>query len=243
MCQAAKNLILVAYPKSNLPHLCKMLEKNYNISAVCFDCDLTSKKKIEKLTKLISSNYEINMLINNAGIGGTSLFGSCSLNYLDNIIQLNIRATTILTKLLIPILLKEEEAYILNVSSMAAFVPIPFKTIYPASKAFIYSFTRSLSLELENTGIHTAVLAPGPILTNPDVTLRIIRQGWIAKLSLLSTCKIARIALKALYKKKKVIIPGLFNQINWLVTRLIPKEYSEKAMGRIVQKELAKNIF
>ena len=81
------------------------------------------------------------MLINNAGIGGSKKFSDASGSYIEKIIQLNVLATSLLTHQLLPNLQKSSKAYVLNVSSLAAFSPIGYKTVYPASKAFIHSFS------------------------------------------------------------------------------------------------------
>jgi len=96
----------------------------------------------------INADYPLFMLIDNAGIGGTESFADCGPDYLDRIIQLNVRATTLLTHQLLPNLRQASQAYILNVSSMAAFSPVGYKTIYPASKRYIHDFTRGLYEEL-----------------------------------------------------------------------------------------------
>ena len=237
-----RNLILIALPGRNLHQLCDELERSYNVCAVSRECDLTDKESLDNLIEEIISSYSIDQLINNAGIGGAQRFDESSPEHLDKIIHLNIRATTMLTRMLIPELKKNKKSLVLNVASVAAFGPLPFKTIYPASKAFIYSFSRSLSHELRGTGVQVVVLTPGPIVTNPDVAMRIITQGTLARIGLLTAGKISRLALNGAERGKQVIVPGIMSRINRFLLRWLPESWRLKLMSRVLQKELTDQL-
>jgi short-subunit dehydrogenase len=226
-----RNLILVALPGRNLKQLCEELERSFGILAVARECDLTSEQELNYLVKEIISKYSVDQLINNAGVGGTARFEESTPAYLDRIIHLNIRATTMMTRMMLPELKTHTKSLIMNIASVAAFGPLPFKTIYPASKAFIYSFSRSLSRELRGTGVQVVVVTPGPIVTNPDVAMRIIKQGALGRIGLLTAGNITRLALDGAEKGKEVIVPGFMNRLNrfigWL-TPVLQKELSEQ---------------
>ena len=113
----------------------------------------------------------IDILINNAGLGGTKKFTEASSDYINTILQVNVAATSLITHQLLPNLLKQPKAYILNVSSMAAFSPIGFKTVYPATKTFIHSFSRGLHEELKDT---TNTVDPSIKFSTPPSSLRVI---------------------------------------------------------------------
>ena len=219
------NLLLVALPNENLSDLCDELQQAYNIQIVYKEADFTNRKAVTEFANWARTNYSINILINNAGVGGTKLFMDASIDYLGDMIQINIRAMTFLTRVLLPELKKHPEAYILNVSSLAAFSPVPYKTIYPASKAFIHHFTRGLEAELRDTNIRVSVLNPGPIKTNSDVSKRINGQSSYVKLSIMTPDEIAQIAMKKLLKGKSVIIPGFMNRLNAFFIRLVPVSF------------------
>ena len=232
------NLILVSLPGENLPELCANLSARYQVVACHYETDLTDKEKVERLAAWVISNFSVNVLINNAGAGGTRLLETTPIDYIDRLIQLNIRATSMLVRLLIPELKMHRKAYILNVSSMAAFSPLPYKTVYPASKAFVYHFTRGLKAELRNTNIKVSVVNPGPILTNPDVVARIQKQGALGRLSLIPASAIARISVAELIRGRAVIIPGYLNRINVMLMGLIPSGIKLSLSSRIIQREL-----
>ncbi|MDD1712287.1 MAG: SDR family NAD(P)-dependent oxidoreductase [Methanoregulaceae archaeon] len=232
------NLILAALPGRSLSRLCADLSEEFGVKAVYYETDLTDKYAIYALAEDILAKYRVNFLVNNAGTGGTLSFDISSPEYLDNIIQLNIRAVSMLARLFIPELKSHPEAWILNVSSMAAFSPIPYKTIYPASKAFVHNFSRSLSQEMKKTSVKVAVVHPGPILTNPDVILRIIRQGAAGKVGLLQAREIARAAIDGVKAGRRVIVPGVMNKINRFLMRVVPADLRLNMLSRVIRREI-----
>ncbi|MBZ9728112.1 SDR family NAD(P)-dependent oxidoreductase [Salegentibacter sp. JZCK2] len=234
-----RNLILISLPDENNGNLSKELAGKYEIKAIRYEVDLTKKEDLYKLVDFVKG-YRIDMLINNAGIGGTTRFEDTSLDFLNEIILLNIKSLVTLTHQLLPVLKQEEEAYILNISSLAAFAPMPFKTVYSASKAFVYSFSRGLKSELEDSNIHVAVAHPGPMPTNENVTKRVNALTGMVKYSVLTPEETAKICLEKLLKKKAVIIPGKFNWFNSLLLRFVPVPLQLKILNGKLKTEAAK---
>lgn len=232
------NIILIALPGGNLGSIAHNLELEYQVSVKVFEFDLSDSEILKQQLHIITEQYAINFLINNAGVGGTSSITHTSLKRIDDIIMLNVRGTVLLTHLLIPHLLKHSQSYIMNIASMAAFTPIAYKTVYPASKAFISSFFLGLKEELTGTGLSVSVVYPGPIMTNSHTSRRIISQGRKGKMGLLPTPEIARIALKGTLAKQPVIIPGLMNRINHLLMQLLPLSLKMRIVSREVKKEI-----
>lgn len=234
-----RHLLLLALPGSRINSLAEQLSWEYNVHAVAVELDLSDTSQILGIIPPLLEQYPVDFLINNAGIGGTAPIAGTPLELIDRIIQLNVRGTTMLTRLLIPHLLKQSCSYILNVSSMAAFTPIAYKTVYPASKAFISSFSLGLREELSGTGISVSVVYPGPIMTNSNTSRRILAQGIKARMGLLSTDVIASIALKKTWGHEPVIIPGLVNRINQRIMHWLPSGWKLRWVSREVKKEIA----
>jgi uncharacterized protein len=232
------NLLLVALPDSGLLELCDELRATYGQTAIGYECDLVNEYALEKMAHWMISNFSIDWLINNAGMGGTKKFEDATADYLDRIIHLNIRATTMLTHLFLPELKRHQEALIINISSLAAFGALPYKTIYPASKAFIYSFSRGLSRELRGTGVRVVVVAPGPFISNPDVAKRIMKQGYLARLGVLSPREITRKVFTGAERGHQVIVPGLWNKVNRLLMRWVPEKLRLSFMSGVFKREL-----
>jgi short-subunit dehydrogenase len=229
------NLILVSLPNQNLKELSEEMAGYYNIKTYYYEVDLSVNENIFKLTDWLNKSFNIYILINNAGIGGTKKFLDASPSYINNILQVNITATSLITHQLLPNLLKQPQSYILNVSSMAAFSPIGFKTVYPASKTFIHSFSRGLNEELKDTNVFVSVVNPGAMKTNADVAARIQKQGFLGKLTLLDPNKVAEYCVNQLFKRDSVI---MVNPVSWLVMKILPIWIKLPLMTSAIKREI-----
>jgi len=231
------NLILVALPEEGLENLAYELKK-YKIDVCCYETDLSNKENVLLFTKFVTQNYRLNILINNAGIGGTKKMMDANVEYIDSILQLNITASVLLIHQLLPIMMVEDKSYILNVSSMASFSPIGFKTVYPASKRFIQHFSLGLSQELKKTNVFVSVVHPGPMMTNKNVTGRIKRRNLFWGIGQISPEKTAQITINQLFKRKALILPGWLNCLTWLILAIIPTKITTSLLTRAANKEL-----
>lgn len=240
--KANRHLILIALPGSRLYILAEQLNKAYNVTVRYFEFDMADIQQLQKNIQFIKENFLIDALINNAGMGGTSTILGTSMEVMDKTIQLNMRSTAFMSRAFIPSLLKHSNSYIINIASMAAFTPIAFKTVYPATKAFVTSFSLGLREELCGTNINVSVACPGPIMTNANTSQRILFQGLKARLGLLSTNGIAKLVLTQAFNKKAVIVPGTWNSINQKLMRFLPLQFKTKIVSSQVRKEFAFNI-
>jgi short-subunit dehydrogenase len=200
------NLILAALPNEGLQRIATNLSVKYNVKVEFFETDFAKQHSVYDFAEWVNEQFEVDHLINNVGIGGTNSFRETSVEYLDTLININIRTPALLTKLLFANLNRKEKSFVLNVASMASFSPIPYKTIYPASKAFVYFFSRTLFQELRGSNIFVSVVHPGPMMTNERVSKNIVKQGLIGKIGLLSTRKIAQISIRQLHRRDSLII-------------------------------------
>lgn len=235
LAQRGRNLILVSLPDPELEILAQTIRSDNNVDVVCFETDLSEKRNVIVLAEQVNKYYHIDLLINNAGIGGSRKFTEAELGYIDTIIQLNVTAPALLIHQLLPNLLQRKKAYILNVSSMAAFTPTGYKTVYPASKAFIHSLSRSLHEEFKNTGVFVSVINPGAMKTSEEITKRIEKQGFWGKLTLLDPAKVARFSIKQLYKNDSVI---MVNPLSWAILWLLPVWIVLPLLTRTIRREV-----
>lgn len=229
------SLILISLPGENLKDLSLSIHNQYNVKVCYYETDLSNDSNIFSLTNEINNSFDISILINNAGIGGSLPFDVASIDYINSIIQVNVKATTILTHQLLSNLKRQPDSYILNVSSMAAFTPVGFKTVYPASKAFIHSFSRGLYQELKNSNVFVSVVNPGAMATNEDVIARIKKQGLLGKVTLLKPSKVAHYCINRLLSRDSVI---MVNPISWLLTTILPVWIKLPLMTNIVKREI-----
>ncbi|SFW62828.1 hypothetical protein SAMN02927921_02822 [Sinomicrobium oceani] len=232
-----QNLILISLPGENIHHTAGELMQKHSVEAVCFETDLTREENIFKTVDDMK-RYNINTLINNAGIGGTKKFADADLAYIDDIILLNMRSLVLLTHKLLPVLQRQRQSYILNISSLAAFSPMPYKTVYPASKAFVYSFSRGLHAELKKSNIHVSVAHPGGMPTNRDTTKRINSHSKFIRSSILSAEDTALICMEKLLRKESIIIPGKMNRVSSIIQKFIPVDLQLRILSHKLQREL-----
>lgn len=217
------NLILVALPGPELFYLANFIERNYKVEVIVFEKDLTKEEECMELFKEVCErNYNINILVNNAGLGNTQLFSEGSIAFYKQQLKLNVVATTLLTRLFLDMLRNNTPAYILNVGSLCSFFYLAKKQVYGATKSFIYFFSKSLRRELENENIHVSVICPGSMNTNTSVILLNKKSSWLSQLAVMNPEEVAPIAIDGLLKRKEVIIPGSVNKLFLVLNKLIP---------------------
>jgi hypothetical protein len=240
LAKTGKSLVLVALPQEGLTQFAAQLEAEYGISTLVIEADLTLQEERKWVVlKLEEVRPGIDLLINNAGIGGSQAFETATSQWLSQIITLNIMHTALFIHALLPALKRVPKANILNVSSMAGLTPMPFKTVYPASKAFITSFSLGLDAELrESTNIRVFALHPGGMMTNADVSRRLKNQNWLGRKSVFEVDEIAKIGLRGIQRGNPIIIPGWSNRLNYLLFKWIPWSIRSGALVRFMKKEL-----
>lgn len=228
-------IILVSLPGENLPSLSKEITDRYGVETDFYETDLSVTANVKALAAWVNERYQLFILVNNAGLGGSGSFTEVSPDYINTIIQVNVAATSMLTRLLLPNLMQCTESFILNVSSMAAFTPTGYKTVYPASKSFVHSFSRGLNAELRNRGVFVSVVNPGAMKTSAEITARIEKQGLLGRLTLLHPEKVARRCIDGLLQRDSVI---MVNPVSWLIVSLIPIWIKLPLMTKAVRREI-----
>lgn len=227
------NLLLVALPGPELEETAADLNNRFGVKILYYNLDLTDEQAINEFyTWCCNHEIGIDMLINNAGMGGVGCFDCSDPGVNQKMIRLNVEALMTLTHKFLPFLKEQPESYILNMSSMASLHPVPFKTVYAASKAFVYFFSQGLREELKDSSVSVSVTCPGPVSTSNEVLLRIQQQGYLARLPLLTPQEVARISINGLLKKKSFIVPGKINRMYAWVYRLFPDSFVRHLFAR-----------
>jgi short-subunit dehydrogenase len=218
------NLLLVALPDKDLENLQHEIQNTYKVQCNVLGLDLTMQNSFCKLYKWVKeNNFSINILINNVGIGSKGKFEHTETLFYEKQLQLNINATTMLSRLFIDELKANAPSHILNLGSMGGFFMIPGKTVYSASKAYVYYFSRSLRLELLPHNIIVSVLCPGGTDSNHK-TIAINKElKGFAKWSILQPEDVAKEAISKMLKGKARIIPGFLNKLSYHVSRVTPE--------------------
>jgi short-subunit dehydrogenase len=237
-CAARKmNLVLVALPGPELYYLADFIERNYQVDAIAIEKDLTSEENCIEVYKLVlEMNLRVNMLINNAGLGGTMLFSEGNISFYQKQIKLNIIATTLFTHLFLDMLKANGPSYILNVGSLGSYFYLAKKQVYGATKSYIYFFSKSLRRELKNEGVGVSVICPGSMNTNISVTCLLKTSGWLSRLSVMNPEDVAPIAIDGLLNSKEVIIPGRVNKLFLILNKLLPAFIKNLVLRRQMKK-------
>jgi len=238
------NLILVALPGPELHSLTHFIERNYPVDVIAIEKDLCKDESCRELyTRVTELNLQVNMLINNAGIGSTVLFEEGSPGLYEKQIKLNVLATTLITRLFLKTLQRNSHSYILNVGSMASFFYLPKKQVYGATKSFIYFFSKSLRKELKKSNVHVSVLCPGGMNTNLALTLMNKTGNFLSRLSVMNPEDVVPVAIDGLLKGKEVIIPGKLNKFFMLLDKVLPEVIKKIITGQGMKKLNHSNSF
>lgn len=231
LAQRKINIILVSLPGEGLPGTAEEIKK-FGVDAVIYETDLTKKENILEFSNWANQNFKISILINNAGNGGDSQFLKADIDYIDNIIQINIKATALITRLILPNLLERNKAFLLNISSMAALSPIAYKTVYPASKAFVQSFTRGLKHEFSDSKVSFCVVNPGPMFSEEEAC------GPLEKFMALPFEQVAKLTLKAMFKGKQIIKLNFAQRFGWFLLKTVPVSQKSRILSNIFKKRV-----
>jgi short-subunit dehydrogenase len=223
-------LVLVARNRPALEELAASLKQKYRIETIVIPADLSLPEAPTQLFQsLKDQNVAVDVLINNAGFGLHGRFAEMPLSRQLEIIKVNVMALTELTGLFLPQMIKVKGGGILNVGSVAGFVPGPNLAIYYASKAFVQSFSEALAEELAGTGVSVTVLCPGPTESNFSAVARgnKVRVAQSAKMSAESVARFGHFAFR---NKKIVAIPGFSNRSLVCLTRFVPRGTIRRAV-------------
>ena len=233
-----KNLLLISRSEEVLKGLSYFINQRYNVQVDYLAIDLSQSDSVEYISRwIITKQYSIDVLINNAGYGLWGDFNKRSIESHNEMLQLNMLTVVQLTHALIPELKQHPKSYILNVASTAAYQAVPTLSLYAASKSFVLLFTRGIRIELQDTGISVSCLCPGP--TSTDFITRAGMSAAIQKKSdafSMSADEVASIGIEGMYKGKAEIIPGLLNKIIVVFTAWLPKWVTEKIANDLYKK-------
>ena len=231
------NLLLVARNAAKLKAQCQQLAAQFGIDAQYIAADLAlPTAPADIFTEVQRRGLEVDVLINNAGIGSGGEFSQLALEAELHLIQLNITALVALTHLLLPPMQARRSGVLVNVASMAALMPVPYMATYAASKAFVRSFTEALTEECKPHNVRVLLLLPGLTKTNFNEAAGLV--GGIGKglnteyTSATQTPEqVADEALKALDAGKQVVISGSLNRLGAKLLALVPNAVTAKRMA------------
>jgi len=238
------NLVLVARSANKLTVQCEQLAEKFGINAQFIAADLTKAETAEHIfSETQQRGLEIEMLINNAGVGSGGEFSELTLKSELDLLQLNISSLVALTHLFLPQMQKRKSGTIINVASMAAFMPIPYMATYAASKVFVRSFTEAITEECRPYNIHVMLLCPGLTKTNFNKAAGIENEKGKGlnteyNSSTQTPEQVADEALKALDKGKHFIVSGKKNRLGANIVALLPNAMFVRGFAKSYRKKI-----
>lgn len=219
------DLVLTARSEEKLQARADDLKAQFGISARIIAKDLSSPQSPDAIfNELQRESVSVDVLVNNAGFGNHGPFHQTDLADELEMIQVNLTSLTHLTKLFVREMVRRGNGKILNVASVAAFLPGPLMAVYYATKAYVLSFSEALSEELRGTGVSVTCLSPGPTLTDFQKRAGIeqikILDGVAAALD---SKTVARMGYEGLLKNRRIVVTGFVNRFFVFGMRLVPR--------------------
>ncbi len=213
------NVILTGRREQELKSIQADLQKQYSIQAQIFKADLSVLSEVEAFYQF-ASPFEPEIVINNAGFGIVDYFIQAPLDRELNMIQTNIVALHVLTK---RFLQSMKQGVILNVASIAGLLPTPKMAAYAATKAYVNHFSNALDYECKHTkpSLRVLSLCPGPVYTE---FAQVAGVSMALKGISAETC--AKVAIRGIKRKKRIIIPSLPMKLARFFTRFLPLSLS-----------------
>lgn len=216
-----EKLILVGRNKDKLKKVKDKLSKLVETQAIV--ADLAKPGISEKIhAEVKAKGYKISTLINNAGFGDHSPFGESDNKKNVDMIQVNVTALTELCRFFINDI--EEGGHIVNVASVAGFIPGPYMATYFATKAYVISFSVALNEEREDITVST--ICPGPTKTEFEEKAKTKFEG-----KTMTAKEVARIGYEGYKKDKIIIVTGGKNRMLAGLSSMIPKKWAAKMVG------------
>lgn len=236
--QKGYHVLMVDVDAGNVQKACDRLNSEAT-RAESFQQDLSKPEAAQILFDHCQSNsLEVDMLINNAGFGNFGYFTQTSWEKDLAMLHVHVITATELMKKFLPIMQKNGKGYIMNVASVAAFMPGPLMSTYHASKSYLLNLSQALSNEVKTDGIHISVLCPG--MTKTNFAKANGNENPNIKFNIADSASVAKYGFSGVLKGKAVLVPGIWNQLSVFLPRLLSKNRVTNMVGNIQRKNHAK---
>lgn len=216
------HLVLVARRRALLEELAAELHAKHATRCEIIACDLAQPGAVAELVaELDRQGIVIDLLVNNAGFGIVGEVDQADIERLLEMIRLNVSAVVELTYRLLPGMLQRGRGAIVNLSSLSGFQPVAYMGVYAATKAFVLHFSEALAEEVRSRGVTVLAVCPG--VTKTAFFDIAGAPGWLQKHRSHSPERVVRTALRALERRRQVIVVGWRNYLLTLLVRIAPR--------------------
>lgn len=232
------NLVLVARRKERLDTLAAELRDGYEVEVEVRACDLADAEATEALLR-DTAELPIDILVNNAGLGRYDHLVNCEWGELHKQIEVNMTALTRLTHHYVPAMVERGRGHVMNVASIAAYVPTPNFAVYSATKAYVQHLSEALDHELSGTGVRVICVNPGGTKTEfMDQAQQTVKPG--GDRLMMSAAQCAEIAVSKMLAGRRTVVTGLMNAVGMFLLRFVPRRaypgLADRAMRQAVDK-------
>lgn len=231
------DLVLVARSSEKLQKLREEVSRDHGVEVMVFAKDLSRPEAAEEIYRhLIETGTEVEILINNAGFGGYGFFHETDWDKEAQMIDLNVRSLTHLTKLFLPAMIASGSGRVMNLGSTASFGPGPLMAVYFATKHYVLAFSEAVANEVAGTGVTVTALCPGPTASGFQAGADIEESKLVKGKRLPTAAEVAEYGYRAMERGKRVAVHGLKNKILAASVRFTPRRMVA-AITRKLQEE------
>jgi short-subunit dehydrogenase len=232
------DLILVARSEDKLRALARQLNELYSRRVEVVTADLSLAGSAAKVHAAAEGlGMPVDLLINNAGFGTVGAFVKQDAERERQEILLNAAAVVDLAHAFLPAMLARKRGAIMNIASAAAFQPLPYMSVYAATKAFVLSFSQGLRGEVRNKGIKVLAVCPGPVDTPFfEATGSAGLRKTVPKASMVTTDDVVREALRALKAGRSVVVPGFAFKLAAAGSKFMPHDLLTAMTARFMKR-------
>jgi short-subunit dehydrogenase len=222
------DVVLVARDAQKLDQLANDLKTEFGITTKVMPKDLSISTSAQEIfDELQKEGIRINILVNNAGFDVYGNFRETDLVKELQMIQVNLTTLTQLTKLFLKDMAEQGYGRILNLGSTGSFVPSPLNAVYSATKAYVLSFSEAIAEELHGTGVTVTVMCPGATKTEFHKRAK-MESVRLLTFGVMDAKTVAEAGYRAMMAGKGSLVPGLYNKVQVLSARFVPRSFSAK---------------
>ncbi|MGD9537083.1 MAG: SDR family NAD(P)-dependent oxidoreductase [Alphaproteobacteria bacterium] len=230
------DLVLAARRADPMQVLAAELAGAHGIEATVISIDLARAEAPDELAAAVGAKgLAIDALVNNAGFGALGAFAETDGERQRDMVAVNVAALTRLTRLLLPGMIERREGRIINLASVAGFMPGPYMAVYFATKAYVVSFSAALAEELRGTGVTVTCICPGPTETEFHAVAGMTRPKAGSGATMMPSAPVARAGYAAALRGRRLVVTGAPNKLAVFATRLLP----QGVMLRLVRRGIA----
>lgn len=229
-------VLAIARRREKLQALCRELTERFGTRNHAIPADLSSRSGVlELLESVRMGGYQVNYLVNNAGIAQQGRFDQLDRERELATVGVNVEAVVHLCHHFAPAMVQRGAGHILNISSVAGYQPGPYMSSYYASKAFVTAFSEALHFELEGCGVAVTAVCPGPIHTEFAQSAGVEDSNLFDSSGIATPEQVAGVAIEAMLNKRRCVVVGLKNKILAMGGRLGPRSVSLRISARLNQ--------